>query len=136
MLIVLQRNISVFKIIATIFLISEAYYGAGKSEWQNINRRPNHEHIFMKSNFSGNFSSAKKKKLSRAPMTWGWWHKKLVLSVKLRDGVFQLKISRNERHEIRKTTSWDTKDHIQPALTCSKSAMETPEKYVKYVQSQ
>ena len=62
MLIVLQRNISVFKIIATIFLISKAYYGAGKSEWQNINRRPNHEHIFMKSNFSGNFSSAKKKK--------------------------------------------------------------------------
>ena len=30
----------------------------GKNKWQNVNRRPNHVHIFMNLNFSGNYISA------------------------------------------------------------------------------
>ena len=31
----------------------------GKNKRHNVNRGPNHEHIFMKQNFSVNFSSGK-----------------------------------------------------------------------------
>ena len=52
------QNCGCFQNHSDIFFISEAYYDAGKSKCQNVNRRLNHEHIFMKPNFSGIFSSA------------------------------------------------------------------------------
>ena len=31
-----------------IFLFLKHYYEVGKNNWQNVNRRPNYEHIFLK----------------------------------------------------------------------------------------
>ena len=47
---VLHRNVTVFKVIVTNFYW--AHYEVGKNKWQNVNRRPYHEHIFMKQKFS------------------------------------------------------------------------------------
>ena len=48
--------------------ISSAYFEVSKNKWQNVNGRPNHEHIFMKQNFSDNCSSAPLKIFSRESM--------------------------------------------------------------------
>ena len=39
-----------------IFFICQPYYNVGKNKWQYVNHLPNHEYIFLKQNFTGNFS--------------------------------------------------------------------------------
>ena len=46
------------------FLFLKHYYEVDDNKWQNVNCRPYHEPIFMKQNFSGNFSFAPPKKYS------------------------------------------------------------------------
>ena len=57
---------TVFKIKLTFF-ISQVYYEVGE-KWQNVNRRPNHEHAFMKQNFWAILALPPWKNFSRAPI--------------------------------------------------------------------
>ena len=66
------------------------YCEVGKNKWQN--RRPYHEHIFLKQNFSGYFRSAPtpsppppKKKNSRAPMVRSNSFWKILFTYKMND---------------------------------------------------
>ena len=59
---------TLFSVIVIYIFCFLSILWVGKNKWQNVNRRPYHEHIFMKQTFLGNCSSAPSKSLCHVSM--------------------------------------------------------------------